>query len=99
MQDDAEQQGKAPDRIEGMQTFRLLLDIRHEGPQRRKGTETKESVVALCRAGPIRSCRIDKSASRFLDPVGRFRTHRRFWMRSLAIPPGRRAEIRSASAR
>jgi hypothetical protein len=32
VQDDAEQQGKAPDRIEGMQTFRLLLDIRHGTP-------------------------------------------------------------------
>src|SRR3954467_2665735 len=95
MQDNAEQQGIASDRIEGMQTFRLLLDMRHGPPT----AETKESVVALCRAGPIRSCRIDKSASRFLDPVGRFRAHRHFWMRSLAIPPGRRAEIRSASAR
>ena len=32
MQDDAEQQGVSPDRIEGMQTFRLLFDIRHGAP-------------------------------------------------------------------
>ena len=33
VQDDAEQQGKAPDRIEGMQTFRRLRDMRHGTPR------------------------------------------------------------------
>ena len=57
MQDDAEQQGKAPDRVEGMQAFRLLLDIRHGRPPR-NGNEG----IGRCNlpAGQIRSCRIVK---------------------------------------
>jgi hypothetical protein len=54
MQDDAEQQGIAPDRIEGMQTFRLLLDIRHGTP---RGNEKRKRAIGRCnlphRANPF----------------------------------------------